>query len=192
MAAGGSSRMGSPKQLLPWNNSTLIETAIKTALASSSGKIFVVLGANSNQISQHITSYDVETLYNMHWVKGLGHSIAAGVKHIMSHDSFNGVLVMLADQPLISSDDLDKLIASFKEGKRQIVATQYENTRIGVPAIFDQFYYQQLATLNEDKGAKEVLLANKEHILAIELSNKLLDIDTKEAYNKLLKITRQL
>ena len=191
MAAGSSSRMGTPKQLLSWNNSTLIESAIKTALQVQKTKVYVVLGAHFELIAQHIKTYPINIVENPDWEKGLGSSIAAGVKAIDQHHDLEGVMIVLADQPLVSSTDVLHLIKHFESGKNRIVATAYNEDNIGVPAIFDHSYFDALAKLNEDRGAKSILKEYSEQVCTVSLPNKLLDIDTPEGYEQLLKINHQ-
>ena len=104
LAAGKSSRFGKPKQLLKWKESNLLQYAIETAKGSVASKIEVVLRANYDLILQSINVDSVEVIRNVSWKKGLGSSIAFGVKSMVrNYPEANGVLVMLADQPLINS-----------------------------------------------------------------------------------------
>ena len=190
MAAGGSSRMGTPKQLLPWKNKTLLENAVQSALGVSESDAYVVLGANHKIIEEVLNPYDVKTIYNPDWKQGLGSSIACGVKHVKDLE-YEGVLVMLADQPLITSEDIEGFIIEFKKGSKSILASKYENESIGVPVIFDKSYFGELTQLNEDKGAKTIIKKCSEKVMTINLGNKLVDIDTKEAYQKLFEANHQ-
>ena len=190
LAAGGSSRMGEHKQLLLWKNKTLVENAVQSVLGVSRSDAYVVLGANHKQIEEVLNPYSVKTIYNHDWKQGLGNSIACGVKHVKGLE-YEGVLVMLADQPLITSEDLEGFIIEFKKGSKSILASKYENDSIGVPVIFDKSYFVELTQLNEDKGAKTIIKKYSEKVMTINLGNKLVDIDTKEAYQKLFEANHQ-
>ncbi len=188
MAAGGSSRLGEPKQLLPWNNKTLIENAIQTAIETSKADVFVVLGANAERISKVISPYEAEVIQNPNWEQGLGNSIAFGMDHI-KHSHYDGVLIMLADQPLITSSYLKEIISA-REGKAQeIIATNYGTHKLGVPALFSKYYFEALSKLDGDKGAKAILQKHQQHIKLVEGSHLVSDIDTKEDYKLLNKKT---
>jgi molybdenum cofactor cytidylyltransferase len=189
LAAGDSTRMGTPKQLLKWKNTTLLGHAIETAKKSNASKTCVVIGANHNLISTKTNNYQVEVLVNESWEKGLGSSIAFGVNHLLKSDTnFDAVLIMLADQPLIDSIYLNSMINQFEVGKQQIVATSYNNSKQGVPVLFDAIYFEELSQLNDDKGAKRILQKYSEKVLTINADNMVSDIDTLEDYEKLYKV----
>jgi molybdenum cofactor cytidylyltransferase len=186
LAAGESSRMGSPKQLLKWNNTTLLEHTIQTSKKSNASKICVVLGANYNLIKTEINNNQGEVLVNESWKKGLGSSIAFGVNNILKSDTnFDAVLVMLADQPLIDYTYLNKILDKFEIGKGQIIATSYKNKKQGAPVLFDKFYLEELLQLNDDNGAQRILQKHSKNVLAINADNMVSDIDTLEDYQKL-------
>ncbi|WP_034045580.1 nucleotidyltransferase family protein [Wocania ichthyoenteri] len=188
LAAGASKRMGTPKQLLKWGNSTLLGNTIETALKLSVKEVIVVLGANYNAIKKEIKHYPITILNNEDWQKGLGKSLAFGVEYITSSkQKVDGILVILADQPLINAQFLNKLIDEFNKKEHPIIATSYKNKKYGVPVIFDKIYFEELLTLNDDYGAKHLLKKNKSlvKILIPELEN--LDLDLKADYESLYK-----
>ncbi len=183
MAAGGSSRMGQPKQLLAWQDSTLIETVVTTALELANTDVHVVLGAHNDLITEHLKSYQVELYYNPSWAEGLGNSISFGVSQIQAQD-YTAVLILLADQPFISSFDLKKLIDHYKGTNKKIIGTSYPQGKVGVPALFDNYYFDQLIKLKGDKGASKLIHKHLEDVETIELNQGIIDIDTVEDYNK--------
>ncbi|WP_341215969.1 nucleotidyltransferase family protein [uncultured Wocania sp.] len=188
LAAGASKRMGTPKQLLKWGNTTLLGNAIETALKLSVKEMIVVLGANYNAIKKELGHYPITILNNEDWQKGLGKSLAFGVEYITSSkQKVDGILVTLADQPLINAEFLNKLIDEFNKKEHPIIATSYKNKKYGVPVIFDKIYFEELLALNDDYGAKHLLKKNKSlvKILIPELEN--LDLDLKADYESLYK-----
>lgn len=186
LAAGNSSRMGEPKQLLPWKNTFLLNYAINTAMQVKNSKTYVVLGSNYELIKSKIQRDDIEVIYNSNWELGLGSSIAFGAKSIMtSKHNFDGILVMLSDQPLINYNYLETLISSFKTGTNQIIASTYEAGKLGVPALFDKVYFDELSMLNEDKGAKKVITKHLKNIKTLNASQLVSDIDTMDDYEYL-------
>ena len=191
MAAGSSSRMGEPKQLLQWKEVTLIEDVITKVLQLNTTKTIVVLGANEDKITSKIKSYPIEIIHNIEWKKGLGNSIAFGVRHIKKNHEVDGVLIVLADQPLIEASYLTTMIVLFEVNKDQIIATQYKNWKLGVPALFDKCYFKELSTIDGDKGAKSILEKYSDSVITTQLATNVFDIDTEEDYKKLNSINHQ-
>jgi len=185
LAAGASSRMGTPKQLLPWEKTTLIGNAIRIATDSNATGVFVILGANFKKISPAIAKEQAVVLKNPNWKDGLGSSIAYGIGHLMEIDkTLDGVLIMLCDQPLISPEYLNLLLSKFNGKEKRIVATDYGN-RAGVPAIFDNAYFSELRQLKDDFGAKKILENHKEVLIRVDPKGLELDLDTPEEYKTL-------
>jgi len=188
LAAGASSRMGIPKQVLKWKNTTLLGHAIETAKALDQKKIVVVLGANFNQIEATLNDDHIEIIKNDDWESGMGKSIATGVCYILKTDiNFDAVLVMLADQPLVDQSYFNSMIAQYKVGANQIIATAYKSGKQGVPVLFDQVYFEALSQLNDDKGAKVILHRHVEHVSVVQATHDVSDIDTLEDYERIYK-----
>lgn len=183
LAAGASTRMGSPKQLLVWKNTTLLGHAIRQAKQISDA-VFVILGANANDIKNTIED-DVVVLENPNWRKGMGTSIALGVSELIEFHSFEATLIMLADQPLLEAPYLLRLKESFLESECKIIATSY-GLKNGVPAVFDASLFAKLSALNEDYGARKLMEAYSDSLKAIDPNGRALDIDTPETYQQLL------
>lgn len=188
LAAGSSSRMGVPKQLLKWNNTTLLNHAINTVEQIDQNEIVLVLGAHFDEIKSKIDATNITVIYNENWKIGLGNSIAIGIKFIKdSLIDIDSVLILLADQPLIDSKFLTKMIESYRLDTNKIICTSYQNKRLGVPAIFNKTKFEELSKLNHDKGAKDLLNMNSENILFLDGTNLTSDIDTLEDYEALYK-----
>lgn len=185
LAAGSSSRMGRVKQLLPWKGATLIENAIRQAENSHAARVVVVLGANSEMIKNKVTTKRALFLDNNNWEAGMGTSIACGIDYVSElMENLDGVLIMLADQPLIDTAYLNEMLIHFESSSKNIAATKYKN-RVGVPAIFSPVYFRELATLEDDFGAKNILENYKNDVFSIEAQEKTLDIDRQEDFDRL-------
>ena len=188
LAAGSSSRMGVPKQLLKWNNTILLSHAINTVKQISKNEILLALGANYEEINSKVDASDITIIYNENWEKGLGNSIACGIKYIIeSSPDIESVLIVLADQPLIDSSYLNKMIENYQLNPDKIICTSYQNKRLGVPAFFNKTKFEELSKLNHDKGAKDLLNINPENILFLDGTDLISDIDTIEDYETLYK-----
>ncbi|WP_062054133.1 nucleotidyltransferase family protein [Sediminicola sp. YIK13] len=187
LAGGKGLRMGTIKQLLPWKGTTLLENAIEQAKMSQASDIIVVLGAHATEIRSKINDKDIQFIDNTEWESGLGTSISCGVNYIQNNiPHVEGVMVLLADQPLIDTQYIDYMLDTFIKQSNGIVATNYGN-REGVPAIFDKNYFSDLKILNKDFGAKEIIRKNKHLNISLNPKGKELDIDTPEDYKTLLK-----
>lgn len=184
LAAGKSSRMGSTKQLLSYKKTTLLGWAIEQAKQSKANAVFCVLGANSEIIEKSIENYLVETIYNVDYNNGLSTSIIAGVNHLKDKN-LDSVLIILADQPNVTTDYLNQLIITSEENNSKIVVSNYGN-KMGVPALFPKQYFNKLINLKGDNGAKDFLKMHLSEIIKMSTFN-LIDIDTKEDYKNLVK-----
>ena len=187
MAAGTSSRMKAIKQLLPWGNSTLIGNALRNAQDSNATTMLTVLGAYKEEINQETEFGGTDTVYNSDWNMGLGNSIACGTKHLLEReDHYDGILIMLTDQPFIDPQYLNTMIDNFADSGCSIVATRYQN-RVGVPAIFGRVHFEALKTLHADFGAKDIIKTHINDVLTLSPNGKEVDIDTKEDYERVRK-----
>ena len=186
LAAGSSTRMGVAKQLLPIGKTTLLGVTIECAIQSNANKVCCVLGANVEVIQQSISKYNIEPIFNPNYKTGLSSSIVSGIQHL-TNQNFDGLLILLGDQPLITAKYLNKMIDTFKNHDGKIVASKYNNT-LGVPTIIPNRYYNQLLKLKGDKGAKDFLNTNTKEIIPLENIN-LMDIDTQKEYQDYLNST---
>ncbi len=184
LAAGASSRMGRTKQLLAWEGTTLLGHAIRTAKDSVARSVIVVLGAHAQSIRKAIKG-DVEILENSSWKSGLGSSIACGTEFLVKHTKAEGVLIMLADQPLVETSYLNSMMAVFNTEQKGIIATAYPHS-LGVPALFAASYFGQLVQLADDQGAKKIIDKHDADVLVLKPGNKMVDIDTKREYENLI------
>lgn len=183
LAAGASRRMGEPKQLLRWGETTLINHTINTAIEVNSNEIIVVLGAHFELIENEIKNPNITILNNKDWEKGLGTSIACAVEYLkMSQSALDGFLIILADQPFITGDFLKLIISKYAVSKKRIIATSYGSDKIGVPALFNTSYLEELSQLNDDFGAKLILKKYHSEVLPISPPTKNIDLDTNEDY----------
>lgn len=178
LAAGSSSRLGHPKQLVSYQNETLLRRSAKQALELSPN-VFVVIGHEHEACASCLYDLPLQKLYYKEYAKGIGSSIAFGISHTLL---FEYTLIMLCDQPLIPLSHYRSLI-SFT-CKDFIVASWYQpKGRLAVPAIFPKRYYDSLVILEGDKGAQ--MLLSSETCLHVMLEQEFtIDIDTEEDIRK--------
>lgn len=189
LAAGSSSRMNGIKQLLKFRNKSLLQNATDQARSSDAEKVFCVLGANHERIIKQINTESIIVLHNENWQEGLGSSLAFGIDQISKREESDGILVMLADQPLIDSAYLNSMIQAFSNHTEKIIASNY-GKKNGVPALFPKFLYPKLIDLKGDSGAREIIQEIEDLIVSLSAGKSLMDIDTKEDYLKLGNIDK--
>lgn len=184
LAAGSASRFGGCKQLADWQGQPLLATSIATARTLDPAQIFVIGGAFYSQLLQALPTLDrkpktrteraVELLEFRAWNLGVGNSLAFGVKHLQNS---NPVLVLLGDQPLISAQDLRNLYQAWRKQPEKIACASFSDT-LGVPAIFPAQYKARLYECRGDRGAKNLLLRNAEHVIPVAMPSAEFDVDT--------------
>ena len=180
LAAGGSTRMGEPKQLLPYKGQTLIRHVAETALATGCDPVVVVLGSRVDDIRAALDGLDVVVVENADWEQGLGTSIRAGISgaEILGCD---GAILALADQPMVTAEVLKRLIDEHEETGRPIIASEYGNT-VGAPAFFAREMFPQLKALLPTEDCKGVILAHLEQSIRIHCPEAETDLDTPADY----------
>ena len=184
LAAGSSSRMGQPKQLLIYKQTTLLQRAINAAIGTPDSCLVVVLGANHQLLMPDAAMLIVE--YNPDWQQGMGASISAGIKRLLAEKpTVQNVLLMLCDQPFADTALLQKLINAKQNSNDKIIASAYENT-LGAPVLFDRSYFNELLALQGQEGAKKLLIKYSNEVIAMPFNKGAIDIDTPEDYERLL------
>lgn len=188
LAAGQASRMGKTKQLLLYKEKPLVVHAIELSLKIKAVFHAVVLGAKAAEISPVIQSYPVDILINSQWPEGMSSSIRVGLEYAESTHQTDALIIMLADQPLLQSDFLQKLRQTWIDKKCQLVASQY-NGKPGVPALFTKSLYPNLLELKGAEGARKILRSQTTDMCLIDNPAGAWDIDTPEDYKKLTQGT---
>ena len=187
LAAGASVRLGAAKQLLEYENQTLLRRSAATALQVSA-EVVVTLGARSEVLRREIVNLPVKIIENKDWEQGMGGSVKIGLEKLIEADeNLKGVIIMVCDQPFVSADLLGKLIAKHKETNAPIVACEYADT-LGVPTLFSARLFPELFALEPSHGAKTLIKKHREQIVSIAFPEGAFDIDTPEDYERLLKI----
>ena len=173
LAAGSSSRLGEPKQLVRFGESTLLRHAAEIALSAALGPVYVVLGCHEAACRDTLADLAVEIVSHPGWAEGLGSSIAAGMRHI-DESRHRAALLLLSDQPLLTSADLQSL-ARLLPGP-EIVATDHGGA-MGPPALFAAALFPALRALRGPEGAKS-LLRDSTALASIPCPRAAIDIDT--------------
>lgn len=185
LAAGASTRLGRPKQLLPWQGITLLQHAVRTALTVTTQPV-VVTGANGEQLATVLDPDQVKLAYNPDWEQGIASSIRCGLQALLNRTPMpDQVIFMVCDQPFVTAGLLLNLINEQQKSRKPIVASAYANT-LGIPALFDSSLFPQLLDLQGDTGARKLIQQHPEKTASVAFKEGEFDIDTPVDYEHLV------
>jgi molybdenum cofactor cytidylyltransferase len=178
LAAGASTRMGTPKQLLELEAKPLVVRAVEAALASPAWPVVVVLGAHEEQIRPALARLPVLIAENAAWSEGMASSIRTGVMTLGQFSrAIDAVVIALCDQPAFSAAVIAQLVAAQRTTGRSIVAAHYHG-RNGAPALFMREHFPALTALTGEEGARALLNGDPSQIATVDLPALALDFDT--------------
>lgn len=185
LAAGGSKRLGRPKQLIPMGGKSLLRRAAEAAVGSGASPVIVVLGGNADLLTPELDGLGVTPVVNREWQEGMGRSLRCGVEALEREaPQAAAVLLMVCDQPRITAAHLKDMWARHGASGK-VVAVRYGD-HPGVPAILPSTYMSELAKMTGDKGARSLLRAlPATDIDLVELPEADFDLDTAEDLRRL-------
>jgi molybdenum cofactor cytidylyltransferase len=185
LAAGASTRFGSPKQLVRVNGRPLLHLAVSRAVEVAGQAVTVVLGANAAELAPLLRHTPAAVAINRDWAEGMGSSVRVGIARVPA--AADAALLMLADQPAVTAEDLRRLVSTWRRQPQCIVAAHYAGT-VGVPAIFPREDFAALCALRGDAGARVLLKRGGERLVRMALQSAAIDIDTPEDLLKLQQV----
>jgi molybdenum cofactor cytidylyltransferase len=177
LAAGASTRFGSPKQLVRVGGRPLLHAVVTRTAEVTGNALIVVLGAGASELAPLLKHSAGSVVVNRHWREGLASSIRAGVARLPA--TCAGAMLVLADQAAVSSDDLRRLAGTWRRRPQCIAAALYAGTT-GAPAIFPRNTFTELAALRGDSGARAILRRNADRLMRVPMPAAELDLDTPE------------
>jgi len=187
LAAGSSSRMGQSKQLLKVGNESLLKRTIRTVLDTDVDATIVVLGSNQQVHQKEICDFPIHVINNEHWQNGMGSSLKSGTYYAnVQFPLCESILVTVSDQPLLTSDHLNRLLEASQSTKNQIIASFYSGSP-GVPALFNRSMFQMLLELSDQHGAKQIIAENINAANLIDFPEGAIDLDTPDDWKKFLQ-----
>lgn len=190
LAAGQSSRLGSPKQLLPYQQKTLLRFAAEIALAAACGPVVVVTGAYHFKVEGVVHDLDVHLVYNDRWLEGMASSLRTGLASMLEKfPETDGIIFMVCDQPFVTKRHLLCLISQQQRNRKTITASGYAG-KVGTPALFHKQIFAELMALEGDMGARLLITQYPEQTEVVHFEEGAIDIDTKEDYKRLLNENR--
>jgi molybdenum cofactor cytidylyltransferase len=187
LAAGESSRMGTDKALLLYRGRTFVETNVQALRDAGLRRITVVLGHHADEIRGKTNLEGAEVVVNENYARGQTSSLQAGLQKLASPE-VEAVILSLVDHPGFSPETVRTMVARFRETQCAVVIPTYQNRR-GHPVLIAQSLFDELLRLTPDTGANAILRQHHSEKDMVEINDPgiLLDIDTPEGYQKLLK-----
>ena len=186
LAAGSSSRMGSPKQILQFRGMSLLRRAALAALDAGCSPVIVVTGAHAELSRRELEGLDVREVLNPRWETGMASSIGAGLESLLGVDPEAAAAVfMLCDQPHVTAGVISGLAAAHRVTGKPVIASTYGGS-FGVPALFGRPLFAELARLEGGAGAKQVIqrYASEAHFLPFRGGE--VDVDTPDDFSRLI------
>ena len=185
LAAGESARLGSPKQLLPYAGSTLLQHSIDVARASSVGSCMVILGANAELIVPAINKTEIDLFVHNEWKEGMASTIRYGLNLLTTMNPQTEVVIfMVADQPFTTTALLNQMLDTHRTQESKIVACKYQDS-FGTPVLFHNKFFPELLQLKGDVGAKSLVRKYLNETAFVPFPKGQIDIDTNDDYNNL-------
>jgi molybdenum cofactor cytidylyltransferase len=181
--------MGYPKQLLPFDGRTLLRRAVDTALATTCRPVVVTTGAHEQPIRAELQSLPVIVAHNPDWMQGLSSSLRIGIEASVraADGDLEGVVITLADQPLVGVDDLNRLVEVHRLTGKAIVASEYAGTQ-GVPMFMAAQLFGEAIALTGNVGAKSLISRHVEQVASVPLPAAAMDVDTRADYERLSRL----
>jgi molybdenum cofactor cytidylyltransferase len=188
LAAGASTRMGIPKQLLQFGGETMLRRAASAALEAGCRPLVVVTGADAAASRQALRGLDVREVKNPQWESGISASVRVGIEALVTaNPQTAAVVLMLCDQPFVTREIIAQLVAAHLETGRSIVASRYGGS-YGVPALFGKVHFAELTTLEGDAGAKRVIQKHLPEVRLVSFPEGEIDIDTPDDLARLQSV----
>ncbi len=187
LAAGASSRFGSAKQLVRVNGRPLMHTIVSRAVELAGHSVTVVLGAQAGELAPLLKHSPASVAVNRDWSEGIASSIREGLTH--APQTADGVLIVLADQAAVTTEDLRRLAGVWRRNPTSIAAAQYAGS-VGVPAIFPRWCFRELNELRGDRGAQVLLQRHVDRVVRLPMPSAELDIDRPEDLLSLEQVTQ--
>lgn len=179
LAAGGSARLGRPKQLLELLGEPLVRRAARAATAAGYAPVVVVIGAAAAEVSAALAGEPVQVVEHPGWRGGVAGSIRRGLAAVLEgRPEVSGVLLAVCDQPRVGAAHLAALAAALADGAHAVAASSYAGT-VGVPALFARATFPELEALEGDHGAKQVVTRDPARVVTVALPGGEWDVDTE-------------
>jgi molybdenum cofactor cytidylyltransferase len=178
--------MGEPKQLLPFGESTIVETVADSMLGAKFDEVIVVVGHYAAEIQEQLGTRPVRSVFNANYSEGMLTSAQAGIRALQGSDAF---ALMLVDQPFITSVLIDQVVDAYVQTDKGITLPSY-NYKRGHPVIFHQRYAREILALDAESDGVRTLFkkfGDDIHYVTVDTDRVLRDIDYREDYERALR-----
>jgi molybdenum cofactor cytidylyltransferase len=190
LGAGGSRRFGSPKQLLPFGDTTLLGQVVRNADASSLDRVVVVLGRASDELRKTFDFGRARVVENTAYGTGCASSLLAGLD--AAGDDCEALLLLLGDQPGVLPEFIDRSLLEWIQDRSWAVVCSYRG-RLGHPFVFAREAFEELRGLHGDKAVRKLIEAYPERVRRVEIDAELPpDVDNPEDYELVLAHGRNI
>ncbi len=180
LAAGGSTRFGRPKQLLELEGETLVHRACRVAREAGCDPVVLVLGPHARLILEAGLPDKTTVLENPRWQEGMGCSLALGAARLKDEDA---VIVMLADQPGVTTETIGRLMTRFGQGNASILLCDHQDSP-GPPALFAAQHFRELAALTGDEGGRSLVRKHPGALATVPAPEAGWDMDDEKAWQR--------
>ena len=177
LAAGSSSRLGQPKQLVHVGGRPALHRVVANATGLAGHSVTVVIGSQASELSRLLGHSPASVIVNRNWEEGMASSLRCGLSALPA--ACDAALILLGDQVAVTADDLKRLAAAWNGQEGSIAAATYDQ-HVGVPAIFPRAFFSELAELRGDQGARRILERNHYRLIRVPMPNASIDLDTPE------------
>ncbi len=190
LAAGGSARMGRPKQLLPVSGQPMVRRVAEAVCAAELAQVVVVVGAHATAVTQALKDLPIDIVVNEAWAEGMSTSVRLGVGALQAE--IQAVLIVLADQPALTPNLVQALVARYRATDSPIVAPFYHGRR-GNPVLFDRSLFPQLLAIEGDQGGRTLIARYQEQMERVQVDDPavILDVDTRHDYEKTQRLEHE-
>jgi molybdenum cofactor cytidylyltransferase len=187
LAAGGSTRMGQPKQLMLLGERPMVRRVVEAVCEAGLVQVVVVLGAHAHSVRRAVSGLRVDIVVNEEWAEGMSTSLRAGLQAL--RPEIQAAFVVLADQPALTASLLRQLADHYRVTGAPILAPFFQGRR-GNPVLFARSLFPELLALEGDQGARTLLVQHSEQVERVELNDPavILDVDTDEDYEKAIEL----
>jgi len=186
LAGGASSRWGHPKALLPWGEDCLVNHLARVALAAGGTPVLRVLGAHASAIAARAAPEGVLDVFNLLWARGMGRSIAVGLRAALDHaPALDGVVIVPCDLPLVTADHLRDCLTLVTQNHASIVQSDYGDDAFGPPSAFGQAYFDELLTMDSDEGGRRIIERHANHRVLLSFPDGRWDLDSADDLSRL-------
>lgn len=185
LAAGASTRLGQPKQLVWLDGESLLRRTARLAFAAGCAPVFVVLGFEADRMRPELNGLRATAVVNQKWAEGMGSSLRCGMDAIARIEpAVEAVLLLVCDQPRLTAQHLQSLLDCHRAGKSLITASFYAD-RAGVPAVFAATLFPELLGCSGDRGARDLIRGHSDQVQRVCWPAGELDVDRPQDLEEL-------